>query len=58
MNGIKFADAGVIEGWAAPFGSPTHRDAHGEFFTDATRFELEWFTERPLLIPDPPNLVA
>jgi hypothetical protein len=50
MNALKFADTGVVEGIAAPNGSPSHRDAHGEFFEPATDFRLDWFTERPLLI--------
>jgi len=50
MNGIKFADAGIIEGIAAPFGSPDHRDAEGEWFSPRTDFALGWFAERPLLI--------
>jgi hypothetical protein len=50
MNALKFADDGIVEGIAAPYGSPTRRDGHGEYFTSATRFQLDWFTERPLLI--------
>jgi hypothetical protein len=50
MNALKFAEGGIIEGIAAPYGSPSHRDAHGEFFAPATDFRLDWFTERPLLI--------
>ena len=51
MNGIKFADAGVIEGWAAPFCSPTHRDAQGEWFSPRTDFALDMIPNaRPLLI--------
>jgi hypothetical protein len=51
MNGIKFADTGIIEGWAAPYGSPTHRDAQGEWFSPRTDFGLDLIpTGRPLLI--------
>jgi hypothetical protein len=51
MSGIKFADAGVIEGWAAPFGSPTHKDAQGEWFSPRTDFALDMIPNgRPLLI--------
>ncbi len=48
---IKFADSGVIEGWAAPFGSPQHLDSHGEFFSPRTNFQLDLIPAgRPLLI--------
>lgn len=51
MTGIKFADSGIIEGWAAPYGSPTHRDAQGEWFSPRTDFALDLIpTNRPLLI--------
>jgi hypothetical protein len=51
MNALKFADAGVIEGWAAPYGSPTHRDAQGEWFSPRTDFALDMIPNaRPLLI--------
>ena len=51
MNGIKFAEAGIIEGWAAPYGSPTRRDAAGEWFSQNTNFALDLIPAgRPLLI--------
>lgn len=51
MNGIKFADAGIIEGWAAPYGSPTHRDAAGEYFSARTNFGLDLIpSSRPLML--------
>jgi hypothetical protein len=50
MNALKFAEGGIIEGIAAPNGSPARRDAHGEFFTARTNFQLDWFAERPLII--------
>jgi hypothetical protein len=51
MTSIKFADSGIIEGWAAPYGSPTHRDAQGEWFSPRTDFGLDLIpTGRPLLI--------
>jgi hypothetical protein len=51
MSSIKFADAGVIEGWAAPYGSPTNRDAQGEWFSPRTDFQLDLIPAgRPLLI--------
>lgn len=51
MNGIKFADSGIIEGWGAPYGDPTRRDQHGEFFTARTDFALDLIPSgRPLLI--------
>jgi hypothetical protein len=50
MNALKFAEGGIIEGIAAPYGSPSHRDSHGEYFTGSTDFQLGWFAERPLLL--------
>ena len=51
MNGIKFAEGGIVEGWAAPYGSPTHRDAQGEWFSPRTDFALDLIpTNRPILI--------
>lgn len=43
-----------IEGWLAPYGGPDYlggKDWHGEFFSPATDFALEWFGDwqRPLL---------
>jgi hypothetical protein len=51
MNGIKFADSGIVEGWAAPYGSPTNRDSQGEWFSPRTDFQLDLIPAgRPLLI--------
>src|SRR5450759_1465077 len=51
MNGIKFADSGIVEGWAAPYGSPTNRDSQGEGFSPRTDFQLDLIPAgRPLLI--------
>jgi hypothetical protein len=51
MSGLKFAEGGIVEGWAAPYGSPTHRDAQGEWFSPRTDFALDLIpTNRPILI--------
>src|SRR5450759_2998054 len=51
MSGIKFADTGIVEGWAAPYGSSTNRDSQGEWFSPRTDFQLDLIPAgRPLLI--------
>ncbi len=50
MNGIKFADSGIVEGYAAPWGSPQRRDLQGEYFDAQTDFQLGWFETRPLIL--------
>jgi hypothetical protein len=51
MNGIKFAESGIVEGWAAPYGSPTNRDSQGEWFSPRTDFQLDLIPHgRPLMV--------
>lgn len=51
MSALKFAEGGIIEGIAAPYGSPQRRDAHGEYFDARTDFQLGLIPAgRPLLI--------
>lgn len=54
MTGVKFAEGSdsIIEGLAIPYsGSFKGRDLHGETFTKATDFALDWFPDegRPFL---------
>jgi hypothetical protein len=51
MTSIKYLDSGEIAGWGAPFGDPAHKDAHGEFFSARTDFQLNLIPNaRPVLI--------
>lgn len=48
-NTLKSLGKDRVGGYLVVFGNESAKDLHGEFFTPATDFCLEWFNRRPML---------